>query len=437
MGNNGKVRLSLLEVTSLGVGTMIGAGIFALFGQISTLAGGFAWAAFLVSGIVSALAGYAYYDLSKISNTNGGVAEYLTRGWNGSLVGSTIAFCYFLSIAIVLGLVAESFGHYTAKVLSMGTGLVDYFAIGVMLCFLVINAAGIKLMGVAEKVLVIAKLVVLVGFTALAFSQFDSATYAANDSSVSFGFGNFVNAVALANLSFAGFAVIANAGGSVQSNATIARAIFIAILLVGAVYVALDVAVFGSIDLSTIESAKDYALAAAAKPVLGTAGFLIIGITAMVSTMTNINANIFSGSNTVGFMARHNQVSQVLAKPLFLRQGNIAMLATVGIVILMIVTLDLSQIGDVASATFLLVHTFIPLGALLYVKRKGGLRSFLLGLATLANGALLLFFLWHLKGQDMTEIYVFAGVIAFAVLFTGISRAVLGVPEIEPVASQK
>tara|TARA_Y100000815_G_scaffold221855_1_gene208244 strand:+ start:309 stop:1655 length:1347 start_codon:yes stop_codon:yes gene_type:complete len=432
MNKTGKVTLSLVEVISLGVGTMIGAGIFALFGQISTLAGGYAWAAFIVSGIVSALAGYAYYDLSKISNTNGGVAEYLTRGWNGGLIGSAISFCYYLSIAIVLGLVAESFGHYSAKVLSLGSGWVDYFAIGVMLAFLLINATGIKLMGVAEKILVIAKLVVLVGFTVLMFTHFDPATYAANDSAVSFGFGNFVNAVALANLSFAGFAVIANAGGSVENKAVIAKAIFIAILLVGAVYVALDVAVFGAIDLSKIESAKDYALAAAARPDLGTTGFLIIGITAMVSTMTNINANIFSGSSTIGFMARHNEVSPVLAKPLFLRQGNIAMVATVCIVIGMILLLDLSQIGDVASATFLLVHTFVPLGAALRSQEGKGGRLALLWLATLANGALLAFFLWHLIGKHDLEIYVFAGIVVFALLFTGISRTLLGDVEIEP-----
>ena len=434
MTKSNGVRLSLIEVTSLGVGTMIGAGIFALFGQISTLAGGYAWAAFIVSGIVSALAGYAYYDLSKISNTNGGVAEYLTRGWNGSVIGSAISFCYFLSIAIVLGLVAESFGHYTAKVLSLGSGWVDYFAIGVMLVFLLINALGIKLMGIAEKILVIAKLIVLVGFTVLAFSQFDTATYSANDSAVTFGFGNFINAVALANLSFAGFAVIANAGGSVAHKSVIAKAIFIAILLVGVVYVALDVAVFGSIDLSTIQSAKDYALAAAARPVLGATGFLIIGLTAMVSTMTNINANIFSGSNTIGFMARHNEVSPVLAKRLFLRQGNIAMVATVGIVIAMILTLKLSQIGDVASATFLLVHTFIPLGAALTRHDGKAGRLVLLWLGTLANGGLLLFFLWHLTGKHDLEIYVFAGIVAFAILFTWGSRKILGPVTIDPVA---
>nr|WP_321361712.1 APC family permease [uncultured Hyphomonas sp.] len=431
MKKAGRVTLSLVEVVSLGVGTMIGAGIFALFGQISTLAGGYAWAAFLVSAVVSALAGYAYYDLSKISNSNGGVAEYLTRGWNGSLIGSAISFCYFLSIAIVLGLVAESFGHYATKVLSLDTGWMNYFAIGVMLAFLLINALGIKLMGVAEKILVIAKLIVLVGFTVIAFTRFDAAIYSANNSAVSFGFGNFINAVALANLSFAGFAVIANAGGSVKSKSVIAKAILIAILLVGAVYVALDVAVFGSIDLSTIESAKDYALAAAARPDLGSAGFLIIGITAMISTMTNINANIFSGSSTVSYMAKHNEVSPALARPVFLRQGNLAMLATVAIVIAMIVLLDLSQIGDVASATFLLVHTFVPLGAALKNRDGAGGRLVLLWLGTLANGGLLLFFLWHLAGKQVLEVYIFAGFILFALIFTGTYRKLLGKVAIE------
>lgn len=418
--------LSLVEVVSLGVGTMIGAGIFALFGQISTLAGGYAWLAFVVSGVISGLAGYSYYVLSKVSTTNGGVAEYLTRGWDRGLVGSTISFCYFLSIAIVLGLVAESFGHYLTQVLALGKGFIDPFAIGVMLVFLLVNAAGIKLMGVAEKILVIAKLAVLIGFTLIAFTQFDATTYAANNGAVAFDFGNFVNAVALANLSFAGFAVIANAGGSVAHRSTIARSILIAILLVGAVYIALDIAVFGSIALSHIESAKDYALAAAAQPILGRTGFVLIGITAVISTMTNINANIFSGANTIAYMATQREVSPVLDRRLFLQQGNIAMVATVAIVIAMILTLDLAQIGDVASATFLLVHTFIPLGAALHERRRTGASAPLLWLAVLANGGLLAFFLWHLTGPMDLELYVFAGVVVFAVVFTAVSRAMSG-----------
>lgn len=143
----------------------------------------------------------------------------------------------------------------------------NWLGIAVMLAFLIVNAAGVKFVGVAEKLLVAIKLIVLVGFTILTFSLFDAGTYTHNGSVVAFDFGKFVNAVALANLSFAGFAVIANAGGSVkQGSNTIGRAIFIAIVIVAVVYIALDIAVFGSIELKKIEAARDYALAEARGP---------------------------------------------------------------------------------------------------------------------------------------------------------------------------
>lgn len=423
-------HLSTVEVISLGVGTMIGAGIFALFGQISTLAGGWAWLAFVVAGVISGLAGYSYYKLARLADTNGGIAEYLTLGWNGGLMGAVVSLLYFLSIAIVLGLVADAFGHYTAKVLGLRDMWVSWLGIGVMVVFMLVNAAGIKFMGVAEKMLVIFKIIVLVGFTVVALANFDAATYAQNQGAVAFDFGKFVNAVALANLSFAGFAVIANAGGSVQKGeGVIGRSIFIAIAIVATVYIGLDIAVFGSIPLKTIEQAKDYALAQAAQPVLGHFGFLALGVTAIVSTMTNINANTFSASNTIAYMGDNRQLSPALSNRLFLKQGSIAMVLTVAIVVTMILTLNLGQIGDVASATFLLVHTFIPLGNVLNKRRETGASALVLWLAAIGNGGLLAFFLYHLTGKHMLEIWVFAGVVVFAALFEWINcRLLAGAP---------
>lgn len=410
---------------------MIGAGIFALFGQISMLAGGYAWLAFVVSGIVSGLAGYSYFVFSKSAKTNGGVAEYLTLGWNANLTGRVISLCYFLSVAIVLGLVAKAFAHYTTVVFSLGRGWVDWLGIGIILMFLVVNAAGVKLVGVVEELLVAAKLIVLVGLTVVTFMLFNAGTYAQNGSAVPFDFGEFIHAVALANLSFAGFAVIANAGGSIKAGkGTIGRAIFIAIAIVGLVYIALDISVFGGIDIQRIEAAKDYALAEAAKPALGMVGFVVLGVTAMISTMTNINANIFSASNTIAFMAEEKQLNPVLSKRIFLDQGNIAMLSTVTIVIVMLLTMNISQIGDVAGLTFLLVHTFIPLGAALRARKETHANVPLLWLATLANGSILAFFIYHLIGRKDLELYVFAGVVIFAVVFCAISArlALAGYP---------
>ncbi len=427
-----KKHLSLPEVASLGVGTMIGAGIFALFGQISMLAGGYAWLAFVISGIISGLAGYSYFVFSKSATTNGGVAEYLTLGWRGNLTGRVISLCYFLSIAIVLGLVAKAFAHYTIVVFSLAPGWVDWLGVGIMLLFLLVNATGVKFVGVVEKLLVGLKLVVLVGLTVVTFALFNAGTYAQNGSAIPFDFGKFINAVALANLSFAGFAVIANAGGSIKvGRNTIGRAIFIAIVIVALVYIALDVAVFGSIGIQKIEVAKDYALAEAAKPALGMIGFVVLGVTAMISTMTNINANIFSGSNTIAYMADQRQVNPVFSKRIFLNQGNIAMFSTVTIVIVMLLTLDISQIGDVASLAFLLVHTFIPLGAVSHARKRKDGNVPLLGLAALVNGGVLAFFIYHLAGRQDLELYVFAGVVVFAIIFCAASARLI--PQTEGV----
>lgn len=95
MSKKSKKYLSLLEVVSLGVGTMIGAGMFALFGEISTLSGGYAWLAFVISGIVSGLAGYSYFVFSRLAKTNGGVAEYLMLGWPSGLTGASFHFGTF------------------------------------------------------------------------------------------------------------------------------------------------------------------------------------------------------------------------------------------------------------------------------------------------------------------------------------------------------
>ena len=413
-----KNTLTLTEITSIGIGTMIGAGIFALFGEISALAGGYSWLAFLAAGTLSGLVGYSYALMSKVSSTNGGLSEYLNYSWKGGLMGGAISLCYFFSICIVLGLVSKSFGHYLSAVLKLSDNWVNYFAMLSVLLFFIVNATGIKFMGRIEKVLVIFKVLVLIGFTIICFYYFSEATYKANQTSQKFNFGNFINAIALANLSFAGFAVIANTGGSIRKGANlIGKAIALAILVVGLIYISLDIGVFGNMSINAIIKAKDYALAQAAMPVLGQFGFLLLGITAIVSTSTNINANIFSAANTISYMAEEKLVSSVLAKKKISRQGTWAMIITVVLVVIMIFSLDLSQIGDVASLTFLLVHTFVPLGNVLNKAKETNANKFILWLACLANGAVMCYFIYHLIGTNMLVIKVFVGVVLFAFAF--------------------
>lgn len=420
-----KKLLTLPETVSLGVGTMIGAGIFALFGNISSLAGGYAWLAFLCAGAISSLTGYSYFKLSHVSHTDGGLAEYLYLGWKGGLISSALSLCYFFCITIVLGLVSKAFGHYTIELTGLSERWVNVFAVAIMLVFLAVNARGAKLVGQVEKVLVAFKLLVLIGFIAICSVYFDPAIYAVNQAAISFDFGNFINAVALANLSFAGFAVVANAGGSVQEGkGIIGKAVFIAIAIVGCIYVSLDISIFGNMTLASLEGAKDTALAQAAFPVLGHFGFTLLAITAIFSTSTNINANIRAASETALYMAKEGQASPAFARIVLGDGGSWAMLTTILLVIVMIFALDLSQIANVASLTFLLVHTFIPLGNVLNTDVSNDANRLVLWLAVLSNGGVMAYFSYHLLGKSNLELLVFGGVIVGAFLIQWINSLI-------------
>jgi amino acid transporter len=417
--------LTLSQTVSLGVGTMIGAGIFALFGNIASLAGGYAWLAFLCAGIISSLTGYSYYKLSHLSHTNGGLAEYLNLGWNKGRIGSVISLCYFFSVTIVLGLVSKAFGHYAGILFELPDGYVNILAISVMVVFLIVNARGAKFVGRIEQYLVVFKLLILIGFIGVCSYRFSASTYATNQLFMAFDSGKFINAVALANLSFAGFAVVANAGGSVKkAGGVIGRSIFISIAIVGLIYIGLNISIFGNMTIESIVKAKDYALAQAALPVLGQWGFTLLAVTAIVSTSTNINANIMSATNTISYMADEKRMISALSKVIVGKRGSWAMLATVALVIVMIVALNLSEIANVASMTFLLVHTFIPLGNVLNVAKETGANRAVLWLAVICNGGILGYFIYHLVGTSNLELYVFAAVITIAIIIQWLNAIV-------------
>ena len=100
----------------LGIGAMVGAGIFALLGQAATVAGSAVWLSFLLAGTVAALLGYTVVKLGVRYPSSGGLFAYLIQGFgNGRLVGIAAWLGYFAAIVIVCSMVAVSFGAYATS----------------------------------------------------------------------------------------------------------------------------------------------------------------------------------------------------------------------------------------------------------------------------------------------------------------------------------
>src|SRR6516225_6975 len=109
-----KKYLTVRQAAFIGVGAMVGAGIFALLGAAGEVAGAAVWLSFLLAGAIAALQGYSFAKLGARYPTAGGLLEYVAKGFgDGHFTGIT-AWLTYLANAIVTAMVAVSFGTYAS-----------------------------------------------------------------------------------------------------------------------------------------------------------------------------------------------------------------------------------------------------------------------------------------------------------------------------------
>lgn len=160
-----KVYLSLWNVIALGIGSMVGAGIFALMGQATLMAGKNVYWSFLIGGVAALLSGYTYARLGSRYPGSGGIMDYFNKGFSHKTLAGALTLIYLGTLVITVALVAKSFGAYASRlflpdesVTVFTTGLFSSIAI---LLLGALNMGGVKAVGKSEVVLVAFKLLIL------------------------------------------------------------------------------------------------------------------------------------------------------------------------------------------------------------------------------------------------------------------------------------
>jgi amino acid transporter len=196
---------------------------------------------------------------------------------------------------------------------------------------------------------------------------------------------------------------------------TLPRAYFTSVLLVIALYLVIAVVVVGTLDPAAIEASEDYALAAAARPALGQAGFVIVAVSALLATFSAINATIY-GNARLGFrLAIERELPEVLDRRV--RDNPLPGVVTVGVLSLLLANgIDLQAIAILGSAGFLIVFTITNVAAARLAGDTGG-KSWLSALAALASGTATAVLLVHTAQERPEALAVLAGFLAFSFLF--------------------
>jgi len=347
--------MNLWSVTALGIGAMVGAGVFAVMGQVALVAGNHTYIAFILGGLIAALSGYSYAVLAVHFPESGGVSAYFDRAFGTARVSGTLSLVYMFTIAITVALVAKAFGGYAAPLFADRPDRlsIDLFASGIVIALALLNMFGSGLVGRAEIILVAIKLVILAGLI-IAGSVGMTGKPAVHE--LHSGVLGIIGCVGLTFLAYAGYDNTANAASSVSKpRTTIPLAMFTAIGAVVVLYVGLAFVVVGSVPATEITEHSATIVAEAARPVLGQAGYVIVSVGALLATASGINAWIYNGMNISLSLAKAGQLPAIFGQQVW-RKGTLGVLVSIAGILLAVNFLNLGTLANLTSAAFLIIY---------------------------------------------------------------------------------
>ncbi len=269
---SGSGQIGMLAAVSIGIGGMVGAGIFSILGVVAEAAGNAMWLAFAIGGVVALLSTYSYARLGATFPSAGGAVHFLVKSFGDGVLAGGLNLFMWIGYIISLALYATAFGSYAATFITTtpSTLLLKSLAVSSVLLLAVVNAFGAKVMGRGETVIVAVKVAILVLFaaTGLWFVKPENLSPALWPGAQSILFG-----AGVLFIGYEGFGLVTNAAGDMRDPKNmLPRALYTAVILVIALYLAVSITVTGNLTNAEIERARDYALAEAAKPFLGEFG---------------------------------------------------------------------------------------------------------------------------------------------------------------------
>jgi amino acid transporter len=350
--------IGYLEAVSIGVGGMVGGGIFAVLGLAVGVGKGGTFIAFLVAGIVALLTTYSYARLSVSLPSEGGTVEFLNTAFGPRRLAGSLNVLLWLSYVVTTSLYAFAFGSYGATFFPQSS---QSFASHVLISLAIIaptilNVFSARLIAAAEDYIVAAKISILVVFVAVALTDTD---FASVKPSTWAGPGSLIAGGMLIFVAYEGFELIANSAADVRDpTRAIPRALYTSVVFTIVLYMLVAIVTVGLLSLTEITGAADFALAEAARVVWGGVGFDLIVVAALLSTASAINATLYGTARLTVVIALDGELpteleAKICGKPIVgLLLTAISALITANFV-------PLAAIASLASAGFLIIFAAV------------------------------------------------------------------------------
>ncbi|MFF1877292.1 APC family permease [Leifsonia sp. NPDC058230] len=361
-------RMTVIQATFIGVGSMVGAGIFALLGAAGAVAGSAVWLSFLIAGVIAGLQGYSFAKLGAKYPSGGGLLTYLSKGFGEGHIAGIGSWLFFTAGSIVVAMIASSFGGYASSVVANN----DPFwarVLGILLILVMsaLNAIGSSAVARVQSILVTVVLVILVLFAVVTIANWNPALLAPSGYP---GAQEIISSVALTFFAFLGFGVITFTAKDLPNpKRQLPIAIYLALAIATTVYVAVSLGVFGTLTADQVVQYGPTAIAEAAKPTLGQAGYVLIVITALLSTTGAVNAGLYPSIGMTRQLASIGQFPPFFGRSV--RRFPVGLLVMAGLAIVLVAGFDLTSIASIGSAVALLIFSTVSIGHFRLYKETG------------------------------------------------------------------
>jgi amino acid transporter len=432
-------EMSLMDATMIGVGAMIGAGIFVLIGIAAGVAGPAILLTFVLNGIIALFTAFSYAELGSCYHDAGGGYLWVKEGlpkWNGFLSGWMSWFAH----AVACSLYALGFGAYFDHVLNEFAITIPQWgffspqkilAVGAAMLFGYINFRGASETGKIGNLVTIAKIIILMIFVGFGLELImrKGDLMATLQPFMPNGIGGVFKAMGLTFIAFQGFEVIAQSSEEIKNpKKNIPRAVFLSLLIVVPIYILVAITALGSVKpegmtpWDFLAQQKEIALVEVARHYFIGGGVMIL-IGGLISTMSALNATIYSSSRVAFAMGRDRNFptffSKVHSKNFTPHWG---ILVSLVIIVFMAVSLPIEDVASAADIMFLLLFLQVNVAMIRLRKKRPDLdRGFKVPLFPVLSiiGILMLLFLavymfnYSLIAWIVTGIWIILGLTVY------------------------
>ena len=356
-------ELGLAEAMSVGIGTMICAGIFVLPGIMASKAGPVVIFSFVLCGIVSALIATCMAELSTGMPLAGGGYLYVVRTF-GPMLGATMGVCLWLSLIFAAAFYMLGFGYYVADVIPLSPLTL---AMVMTLLLTGLNFIGAKETGSTQNIIVAGMLIVLVVF-------FFRSVFAVDTRNLTplippeIGISGFLTVTPVLVITYLGFAEIAAISEEIKNPArNLPIALVGSVIIVMIIYTAVAFCIVGMLRYNDPAMASETVMMEMARSLMGSAGYVLILMGGIFATVSSANASIMAASRICFAMGRDSLMSNwfnVIHPRFKTPSRSIVVTGGITIALLIIFRAHLELMAEAASFLSLILYALICLACM-------------------------------------------------------------------------